>query len=277
MRPPTSGKILARALGASLACAACTATVEDGNPFGMGDGSGAAATGTTASDDEPGSAGESGSSGVSSSGAVDGTSSDGGSSESDTAPAGCEPPCDPLVAVCEADQCVAPGSPEPGQVVITELMPNPSLVTDDLGEWIELANVGTEPVDLEGCVLYGDVDDEDVVDTGAPLVVPPGGLVVLAKVVDAAQNGGVPGVVYGFGTAYSLTNTGDRVQLSCAGAVVDEVVYLDTWPFAEGAGMQLSSASLDAAANDAQGSWCTATAAYGVGDLGTPGQTNAAC
>lgn len=277
MRPPTCRTILARALGASLACAACTATVEDGNPFGMGDGSGAAATGTTASDGEPSGSGDGGSSGASSSGALDGTSSDGASTETDTSAEGCEPPCDPLVAVCEAGQCVPPGPPAAGQVVITELMPNPTLVTDDLGEWIELANVGTEPVDLEGCVLYGDVDDEDVIDTGAPIVVPPGGLVVLGKVVDPAQNGGVPGVAYGFGTAYSLTNTGDRVELACGGATIDEVLYLETWPYGEGFAMQLSVAALDAAANDAPGSWCAATAAYGVGELGTPGQANGAC
>lgn len=277
MRRPTSGMIVARALGASLACAACTTTVPDGNPFGMGDGSTAATTEASESGSEPSSASDGGSSGGDSSGTVEDTSSSGASTDSDTSVQDCNPPCDPLVAVCEAGQCAAPAHPEPGQVVFTELMPNPSLITDDLGEWIELANVGTEPVDLEGCVLYGDVDDEDVVDTGAPIIVPPGGLVVLGKVVDPAQNGGVAGVVYGFGTAYSLTNTGDRVELACGGATIDEVVYLDTWPFTAGAAMQLSSAALDAVANDAQGSWCTATAAYGVGELGTPGQANGGC
>jgi hypothetical protein len=182
-----------------------------------------------------------------------------------------------MVSVCEAGQCVPPGPPLVGEVVLTELMPNPALSTDDDGEWLELMNVGTTPVDLEGCVLYDDASDEDVIDTGAPIVVPPGGLVVLAKVAEMGLNGGVPGVAYAFGTSYTLANTGDEVRLECGGAVIDQVVYLDSWPFADGVAMQLSSASLDATANDAAGSWCAATAAYGLGDLGTPGQVNAGC
>lgn len=275
------GNDRARALGAWLACtaaAACTAAVDDDDPFAtVGNASGSASGGPGSTGAGPADDGSTGAASTGSSGSVDGSTGSDGSIGADTSTGACDPPCDPLVAACEAGQCVAPGPPGPGQVVIAELMPNPALVTDDVGEWIELVNVGDEPVDLEGCVLYGDVSEEDVIDTGAPVVVPPGGLAVLGKVADAAQNGGVPGVAYAFGTSYSLTNTGDRVQLDCAGATVDEVDYADTWPFDAGVALQLSIASLDAAANDLPDAWCMATAAYGLGDLGTPGQPNAGC
>ncbi|MCA9710449.1 MAG: lamin tail domain-containing protein, partial [Myxococcales bacterium] len=234
-----------------------------------------AGTASTAGDDA--STGSSGPGGPTGTGPLDGSSGEATTEPGDTTAGACNPPCDPLTTVCEAGQCVPPGPPSAGQVVITELMPNPAIATDDDGEWIELANVGTEPVDLEGCVLYDDASDEDVVNTGAPLVVPPGDRAVFAKVADVALNGGVPGVVYAFGTSYTLANAGDEVRLECDGAVIDRVVYLDTWPFADGVAMQLSAASLDATANDDSASWCMATTAYGSGDLGTPGQANAGC
>lgn len=280
MRAPNASSIRACALASLWGAAACTAVVDDDNPFATVGMTGATSTATsdgTASGDATSGEGDTEPDGSGSTGPEPGTTDEGTTTLDDTAADECNPPCDPLVAVCEAGQCVPPGPPLPGQVVLTELMPNPAAVTDDDGEWIELVNVGTDPVDLEGCVLYGEDGDEDVVNTDAPLVVPPGGLVVLAKVVDAGLNGGVPGVAYGFGTSFSLTNTGDVVRLECDGAVIDEVTYLETWPFAAGVAMQLSSASIDATANDAAGSWCAATAAYGSGDLGTPGQANAGC
>lgn len=258
-------------------CTGCTATVDDYDPFST-----VGISGTTTSEASSG-ADVAGQSDTGSTGTSDGTASDGGTTSipeattEDTAAGDCEPPCDPQASVCEAGQCVAPGPPLPGALVITELMPNPAFTTDDDGEWIELVNVGTAAVDLEGCALYDDANDEDVVNTGAPLVVPPGGFVVFAKLADAALNGGVPGVAYAFGGSFSLTNTGDVVRLECGGAVIDEVAYLGTWLFAAGAAVQLDATAYDAVTNDALTSWCTATTAYGGGDLGTPGQVNAVC
>ena len=266
---------LALALGA---CVSCTASVGD-DPFAsvgmsgatMGDTEsppvGSDTGGSTVADPDGPSTGDP-------MGSSDGDDSTG---EDPTTGADCNPPCDPMTAVCEAGECVAPGAPAPGELVISEFMPNPDLVTDDNGEWLELTNVSAGPVNIEGCILYDASSDEDVIDSGVPIVVPPGGTVVLAKVVDMALNGGIAGVPYGFGTSYSLVNTGDEIRLECAGAVVDQVVYLDTWAFDAGVAAQLDAASLDATANDASGSWCAATAAYGVGDLGTPGQANAGC
>lgn len=282
MRAPNVERNRSHALGWLLMSVACTAQVDDDNPFatvGMSGATMAMGEATTAdgsSGSEPTDTAD-----ESATGPGEGsTSEDGGDASTgpgDTA-GDCTPACDPLAAICEGGQCVPPGPPLPGQVVITELMPNPAAVTDDDGEWIELTNVSDAPVDLEGCVLYDAANDEDVVNTGAPIVVPPGGLVLFAKTADAVVNGGLPSVAYAFGTSYTLANTGDQVRLECGGAVIDELTYVEAWPFAEAVAMQLSSDSLDATANDAPGSWCPATAAYGAGgDQGTPGQANGGC
>lgn len=285
MRAPHAREISTRTLAwllVAAACTACTATVDDSDPFttvGMSGASTSAAGSSEASSGtgEVGATSDTGGTAPADDSSSDGSTATLGTAEDTAAVGDCEPPCDPRTSVCEAGQCVAPGPPAAGGLVITELMPNPAATTDDDGEWIELVNVGAAAVDLEGCVLYDGANDEDVVNTGAALVVPPGGVVVFAKVADVAQNGGVPGVAYAFGGSFSLTNTGDAVRLECDGAVIDEVVYLETWPFAAGAAMQLDAAAHDAAANDALASWCTATAVYGAGDLGTPGQANPAC
>jgi hypothetical protein len=285
LRAPHARELPTRTLAWLLVCTACNASVDDDDPFSTVGMSGATTSASGASEasssaDEVGPTSDTGSTGPADGSSGDGSTTAGATAEAtaeDTAAGDCEPSCDPRTSVCEAGQCVAPGPPLPGAMVITELMPNPAVTTDDDGEWIELVNVGTAPVDLEGCALYDDANDEDVVNTGVPLVVPPGGFVVFAKLADVALNGGVPGVAYAFGGSFSLTNTGDVVRLECGGAVIDEVAYLETWPFAAGAAMQLDATAHDAAANDALASWCTAAAVYGAGDLGTPGQANAAC
>ncbi len=267
---------LALSLGSS---AGCTASVDD-DPFATVGMSGATMGGT----DNPPMDGETGESTASdpdgsTTGDSMGSSDDDDSTGEDPTTGGgdCNPACDPMTAVCEAGECVPPAAPAVGELVISEFMPNPDLVTDDDGEWLELTNVSAGPVNIEGCILYDASTDEDVIDSGLPIVVPAGGTVVLAKAVDMALNGGIAGVPYGFGTSYTLANTGDEIRLECAGAVVDQVVYLDTWAFDAGVAVQLDPASLDATANDAPANWCAATAAYGVGDLGTPGQANAGC
>jgi hypothetical protein len=63
------------------------------------------------------------------------------------------------------------------------------------------------------------------------------------------------------------------------GVALDEVVWAppSPWPGEGGASMSLSSDAADVASNDEGWRWCPATAAYGAGDLGTPGAPNPLC
>ena len=158
-----------------------------------------------------------------------------------------------------------------GALVINEVMANPDASSDELGEWVELYNPGSEAVDLEGWKLR---DGGAVGHTITNLVVPPDGYVVLGRSADQNVNGGAP-VDQAFGDALTLANGGDTVVLeNDAGEVIDQIAYLPSapWPLdTAGISLELSAPSLDNALGQ---SWQHAVLTYGDGDLGTPGGPN---
>lgn len=171
-------------------------------------------------------------------------------------------------------------TPLVGELVITEIMPNPNAVADDLGEWFEFTNVSSDTLSLDGCTLTdGDVPPDDEVSFSAGIVLTSGQRVVVARSASSAQNGGLPPVAFALGTDFILANTSDEILILCGGTVIDEVTYASgsPLPFTTGGAAQLDSGSVNAAANDIPANWCTATEMYGSGDMGTPGQPNGAC
>jgi cysteine-rich repeat protein len=131
-------------------------------------------------------------------------------------------------------------------------------------------------VDIRGWTITDEKSDTHVIDPGAPLVIPPGGMVVLAVSADPAINGGVTPDYTTKGV--SLGNTTDKLVLKFAGAEVDRVEWtIPPFPNLNGASMQLDALSLHAAMNDAPTAWCASSSTYGAGDKGTPGHPNAAC
>ncbi|HEX2095484.1 MAG TPA: lamin tail domain-containing protein [Longimicrobiaceae bacterium] len=162
----------------------------------------------------------------------------------------------------EATLTVSTGSG--GGVVINELMPNPSAVTDDLGEWFEVYNWGSSGVNLQGWTLASNNDVSHTI--AASVVVPAGGYVVLARNGDSGANGGV-NAAYVYGTALTLANSADWLALrDPSGATVDSVAWSSV---PTGASRGVKDASLDN--TDMGGSnWITQTSVYGGGDKGTP-------
>lgn len=158
------------------------------------------------------------------------------------------------------------------RIVINELMPDPALALDGVGEWIELYNWGTASIDIQGWKLFGN-SAGDTARITASLVIAAGDYVVLGINGDPTANGGVP-VDFVYRSGYSLNNsttTGDVVILrDAAGATVDSVVYVSP-PL--GASMALRDASADNA--NAKGTnWQTSTTPYNASDKGTPGTQN---
>jgi Lamin Tail Domain len=156
-----------------------------------------------------------------------------------------------------------------GDLVITEVLPDPKTIDDTRGEWFELHNPTATAFDLSGCA---------VVDrSGTPhpvsetLVLEPGAYVSVAR---STEVGFVPDVVLSF----SLTNTAGQIALSCQGVEIDRVVFDASakFPLAPGASSALDPAHLSAADNDLASAWCLATTSYGA-ELGTPGAANPAC
>ncbi|SEW44088.1 VCBS repeat-containing protein [Cognatiyoonia koreensis] len=171
------------------------------------------------------------------------------------------------VSVTDVDE-----TPDPDQLVITEIMQNPSAVSDTNGEYFEIFNAGSEPVDLNGYTISDNGADSHVIDNGGPLIVPAGGYIVLGRNGDSATNGGVP-VDYVYSGVF-LANGDDEIILTDTfGREIDRVEYDGgpAFPDPTGAAMELIDPSLD---NNVGANWEEADTPYGDGDLGSPGQPN---
>jgi len=153
-------------------------------------------------------------------------------------------------------------------VVIDEIMANPRAVPDEHGEWIELHNVQSTPVDLRGWTVASQNDRGIIIDRS--VVVPARGFVVLARDGNASTNGGVT-ASFAFTDGLALGNGADWLALRTPdGRTADSVAWTSA---VAGASRALSD---DAAAHADVGgpAWSTATTRYGAGDLGTPGRPN---
>jgi predicted extracellular nuclease len=159
------------------------------------------------------------------------------------------------------------------QIVINEIMQNPSAVSDANGEWFELFNSTGADVDIDGWTIEDNDVDAHVIDNGGPLVVPAGGYIVLGVNADSSANGGVT-VAYQYPSDFFLSNSSDELVLRDGGLTeIDRVEWDDgaTFPDPNGASMSLIDPALD---NNVGGNWCTASTPFGDGDLGTPGAAN---
>lgn len=166
----------------------------------------------------------------------------------------------------------------PGDLVITEIMANPSQVADTEGEWVEVYNTRTDPVDLQGMDLYDLGSDATVI--GSSVIVPPLGYAVLGCQADPLLNGGVT-LQYAYPYAdFQVANSADEVVLAWQGTVIDEVVYDEAvgWVVWIGTAMNLDPRAQTSVDNDLATNWCVATLGFGGGyDAGSPGLGNEQC
>ena len=132
-------------------------------------------------------------------------------------------------------------------VILSELQYHPSSSADS-GDWFELHNPGTEPVDLTGWILRDATDSNVAVVPGG--VVAPGGYVVLCqdalRFQRAFPTGPTPLGEFGFG----LGNGGDTLRIHAAdGTLMLSLTYDDAapWPVeADGLGYTLQVKNLEA-------------------------------
>ena len=151
----------------------------------------------------------------------------------------------------------------PPRLRLSEFMADPRAVADDDGEWIELHNADSFPIDVTGWRL-GD-DDGERGTIHAPGLLPPGGYLVIARQPDPTRNGGISAA--GSYTGVRLANEADELLLITPwGVVVDRVVWrADLHPIRPGASLERIDLAADA--------WATAHAPWpgSAGDLGSPG------
>jgi hypothetical protein len=178
------------------------------------------------------------------------------------APSDCIPPA----------QCRDGGSaraivpPAAGQLAITEVMPSPTVVPDATGEWIE--TLALADVDLNGIALdrVRDARTPDLVESDSCLHVAAGDYVVFGKSTDPVANGGLPALagMFRFALVAGTASAPGDARILVGATVIDAVEWTRS---SEGAALQRDSANR----------WCDATAAYGAGDLGSPGAPNGTC
>jgi hypothetical protein len=163
-------------------------------------------------------------------------------------------------------------APVAGDLVITEFMPDPSAVGDAQGEWFEVLVLAD--VDLNGLEIGSEVGSVDVTvqPGGDCIAVTSGTRVVFAREADSATNGGLDPVVATFD--FGLTNGGGSLFVGIGGEALDVVTWSGSSP---GAASSLDPAAENPTDNDDQGNFCSATTAYGAGDLGTPGAVGDDC
>lgn len=155
-------------------------------------------------------------------------------------------------------------------IIITEIMPNPSKVSGSYGEWFEIHNASEDIVDLNGWhIKDNDNDDHTITTDNSTLLIQPGQYLVFCRNSDFDLNGGVVSD-YDY-DGFSLSNNADEAILTDEqGAIVDEVNYTSSFAYGSGYSMEIHDLDSD---NNIEDNWYSATSAYGLGDLGTPGRS----
>jgi hypothetical protein len=184
----------------------------------------------------------------------------------------CETPIIPVDGTCQdpvtgqARQIVRPAV---GDLVITEVMPNPDKVDDTKGEWFELTALTT--VDLNELTVRT-ASSSSTVFSSICLPLAAGAFAILARSGDPALNGGLPAVTALF--TVTLVNSNGRLSIHSGETLLDEV----TWTTAPvGASLQLDPEKTDPVSNDDAANFCVSKEPYGAGDLGSPGAANVTC
>jgi hypothetical protein len=169
------------------------------------------------------------------------------------------------------------GLVNPGDLLITEIMYDPTSLPDASGEWFEIYNTTNHAINLQNLVIKKNDTEHHVINAGVSLE--PHSYQVLSRTETA-----VSGSKYIYGTGITLNNTGAILALcnfgtdGTDGNVICSVNYgMDGYPAATGASICLNPESLNEQGEALGTSWCVSTSVYSTGDLGTPGLINDNC
>lgn len=170
------------------------------------------------------------------------------------------------------------GDITPGELIITEIMANPTALSDTEGEWFELFNSSERDINLQNLILGRNGSDRHTITDS--IILTPGDYYVMSRTAQATD------VInqYIYGTDILLANTGAELTIFNAGTetipgpVIFSVNYGNSgFPTAAGASITLSPDHLNAADALLGTNWCTSSSEFGAGDLGTPGTANDPC
>lgn len=170
--------------------------------------------------------------------------------------------------------------PGPGDLVITEVMPSPSAVSDAVGEWFEAR--AARDLDLNGVGLdrAGDTSKPDLIESADCIRVAAGTHVVFANNLDPAMNGGLLAAGrFRFSLVGGSAMSPGDVRIMSGDTIVDAV----TWTSSRNArSLSLDpDFATDPTANDDPSNFCDGSTVYHTVDMtmdfGTPGAENPQC
>ena len=175
------------------------------------------------------------------------------------------------------DMAVMPGgaqTPTFGDLLVTEFLYNPEVLSDETAEWIELTNVSSNVLTVSGCFLADGGTRETYQVEGSPLgdfVLAPNQQALFTSSNDPALNGGLSSDgLFDF----RLSNDGDEIYVICDDIEIDVVRYDGgrTTPNAKGE-------SIIRTVVDGEVRWCPAREVYdeATNQKGTPGEPNENC
>ena len=154
-----------------------------------------------------------------------------------------------------------------GELRISELQRNPNLVPDTNGEYVEVMNVGSQPIGLRGVRL---VDGASAITIAANYLLVPGRPMLFQVDGASSRNGGQPlGAALPFNSV-ALGDSSDTVALTQGSVVLDSVSYGPGFPGGAGAAAEL----VDLFGPQTAANYVAAQQVYGPGDLGSPGRRN---
>jgi Lamin Tail Domain len=157
-----------------------------------------------------------------------------------------------------------------GNIVITEIMRNPSQASDANGERFELYNTLNRAFNLRDWVVRDEEGDRFVIDRN--LIIPARGYVVLGNSNNTRLNGGVIlNYVYNR-TLFTLRRNDQMSLFNANNRRIDRVNWgAGGFPGQPGRTIELRDVTLK---NNFGPNWCLATKRFGAGDRGTPGAAN---
>ncbi|MDP6944895.1 MAG: lamin tail domain-containing protein, partial [Myxococcota bacterium] len=165
----------------------------------------------------------------------------------------------------------------PGDVIISEIMVDPSTPVDADGQWIEIANLTPVDIDIRGWLISDDLFDTHIVSGEAPVVVPTKGVLVLGRNPNLDANGGVH-IDYVL-EDFLLVHGPDAVQLSWNGVRIDRVpLDKEGGPTAtSGRSLAMDPMAWVPGAGSIAWNWCAQQSLMPGGDRGSPGEENDPC
>lgn len=144
-----------------------------------------------------------------------------------------------------------------------------SLGLPNFVEFIELANISSQPIDISGWTIKNSSSQLITINSHT---IPANDFSVLSPSSNAIVNGGTP-FDYNFTETFSLDDVSDYIVLKDSnGNRVDSVSYDGSWTIVQGESFQKSEFNLD---GNILTNWCKGVTSYGTeGNKGNPGNAS---